>query len=132
MLAPRPRATGFARQRPNARKPRLPEGDAGLSRRPRIRELRHADRLIAGGRRRLQRPLFRASLSSLPALRRTFLLALIVIVAPVAGLRPLRAARLLTEKLPNPGTWMRSPFLSAFEIASIAASNASPAAFLVS
>src|SRR5436305_6162192 len=40
------------------------------------------------------------SLSSLPALKRTLLLARMLIEAPVAGLRPLRAARSETVKLP--------------------------------
>src|SRR5690606_29992067 len=116
----------------NARKPRDLRGPGAFVAAADPGGARYASRRAAGRRRKAQRPLFRESLSSLPILKRTFLLALMVIVAPVAGLRPLRAARLETLKLPKPGTCTRSPFLSAFEIASIAASNASPAAFLVS
>jgi len=40
--------------------------------------------------------------SALPALNLATFLALILIVAPVCGLRPVRAARLLTENEPKP------------------------------
>src|ERR1700712_3028367 len=40
--------------------------------------------------------------SSLPALNLATFLALILITAPVCGLRPLRAALLLTENVPKP------------------------------
>src|ERR1700682_1478328 len=40
--------------------------------------------------------------NSLPALNLATFLALILITAPVCGLRPLRAARLDTEKVPKP------------------------------
>ena len=40
--------------------------------------------------------------SSLPALKRATFLALILITAPVCGLRPVRAALLVTEKVPKP------------------------------
>ena len=39
----------------------------------------------------------------------TYFLAGIVIVAPVAGLRPLRSPRLLVAKVPNPGIVTFSP-----------------------
>src|SRR6185295_516717 len=52
-----------------------------------------------------------ASLSSLEARKATFLLALIWIGSPVAGLRPMRAARLRTTRTPRPTRRMRSPFL---------------------
>src|SRR6516162_1471843 len=52
-----------------------------------------------------------ASLSSLAARKATFLLALILIGSPVAGLRPMRAARLRTWRMPRPLMRMRSPFL---------------------
>src|SRR5262249_7126125 len=51
-----------------------------------------------------------ASLSSLAARNATFLLALIWIGSPVAGLRPMRAARLRTTRTPRPAMRMRSPF----------------------
>src|ERR1700730_9644429 len=52
-----------------------------------------------------------ASLRSLAARNATFLLALILIGSPVAGLRPMRAARLRTCRMPRPAMRMRSPFL---------------------
>src|SRR5215468_1793884 len=54
---------------------------------------------------------YTASLSSLAARKATFLLALILIGSPVAGLRPMRAARLRTCRMPRPLMRMRSPFL---------------------
>src|SRR6202048_1048902 len=51
------------------------------------------------------------SLSSLAARNATFLLALIWMGSPVAGLRPMRAARLRTCRMPSPPMRMRSPFL---------------------
>src|SRR5204862_7121416 len=51
-----------------------------------------------------------ASFSSLAARKATFLLALIWISSPVAGLRPLRAARLRTWRMPRPTMRIRSPF----------------------
>src|SRR5260370_30600385 len=50
-----------------------------------------------------------ASLSSLAARKATFLLALIWIGSPLAGLRPLRAARLPPTRLPRPPDPMRPP-----------------------
>src|SRR5689334_3395016 len=52
-----------------------------------------------------------ASLSSLAARKATFLLALMWMVSPVAGLRPSRAARLRTWRMPSPPMRIRSPFL---------------------
>src|SRR3984893_16014200 len=52
-----------------------------------------------------------ASFNSLEARKATFLLALIWIGSPVAGLRPMRAARLRTCRMPKPTMRMRSPFL---------------------
>src|ERR1700692_4766905 len=57
-----------------------------------------------------------ASLSSLEARKATFLLALIWMASPVAGLRPMRAARLRTCKMPSPPMRMRSPFLRCLTI----------------
>src|SRR6202165_4024743 len=51
-----------------------------------------------------------ASLSFLAARKATFLLALMWIASPVAGLRPMRAARLRTCRMPRPTMRMRSPF----------------------
>src|SRR5262249_20574712 len=60
-----------------------------------------------------------ASLSSLAARNATFRLALILIGSPVAGLRPMRAARLRTTRMPSPPIRMRSPFLRCFAIMSM-------------
>src|SRR5258708_13386897 len=57
----------------------------------------------------LRRFLLTASFSSLPGLKRTLLLALMVIDWPVAGLRPFRAARSERLKLPKPGSLAPSP-----------------------
>src|SRR6266849_2105155 len=51
-----------------------------------------------------------ASLRSLDARNATFLLALILIGSPVAGLRPMRAARWRTCKMPSPTRRRRLPF----------------------
>ena len=50
------------------------------------------------------------------ARKATFLLALIWIVSPVAGLRPIRAARLRTCRIPSPVIFTRSPFLRCLAI----------------
>jgi hypothetical protein len=52
------------------------------------------------------------------------LLAAIEIVSPVAGLRPSRAARLLTLNLPNPARETSFPLANWVETASNAASTA--------
>jgi len=69
-----------------------------------------------------------ASLSAFPALKPGTFEALILIASPVRGLRPVRAALLRTENVPNPTNVTVSPFLRALVTASIAASNALPAA----
>src|SRR5437016_2225162 len=51
-----------------------------------------------------------ASLSSFAARNATFLLALILIGSPVAGLRPIRAARWRTCRMPSPTRRRRLPF----------------------
>src|SRR5260370_28319336 len=51
-----------------------------------------------------------ASLRSLDARNATFLLALILIGSPVAGLRPIRAARWRTCRMPSPTRRRRLPF----------------------
>src|SRR3546814_9676396 len=65
------------------------------------------------------------------ALNRTDLDAAILIGSPVCGLRPLRAARLLTLKVPKPTIVKPPSFFIALPIASNTASTASPAAALV-
>src|SRR3546814_11019512 len=74
---------------------------------------------------------YRRSLSCLEALKRTDLEAAILIGSPVCGLRPLRAARLLTLKVPKPTIVKPPSFFIALPIASNTASTASPAAALV-
>jgi len=54
---------------------------------------------------------FTAVLSAAPALKAGALDALIFKGAPVAGLRPLRAARLRTSNVPKPTSATLSPFL---------------------
>lgn len=70
-----------------------------------------------------------ASLSALPGLKAGTLLAGISISAPVCGLRPLRAERSRTSKLPKPISWILSPFLSASKIVSKTESTAFVASF---
>jgi len=62
-----------------------------------------------------------AVFSAVPALNAGALDALILIGAPVAGLRPLRAARLRTSNVPNPTSATLSPFLSVAVMTSISA-----------
>ena len=69
--------------------------------------------------------------SSLAARNATFLLALILIASPVAGLRPIRAARFLTCKIPRPAIPTRSPFLRCLVIRPTRSPRrASPARFV--
>lgn len=56
---------------------------------------------------------FTASLSALPGLKAGTLEAAISISLPVCGLRPLRAARSRTSKLPKPINCTLSPFARA-------------------
>ena len=56
--------------------------------------------------------------------------AAIWIVSPVCGLRPERAARSRTEKVPKPTSATESPSLRAPETASMNESSARPAAAL--
>ena len=51
-----------------------------------------------------------AIFKSLAARKATLLLALILIASPVIGLRPMRAARLRTSRMPSPAIFTRSPF----------------------
>jgi hypothetical protein len=73
---------------------------------------------------------FTASLSALPGLKRGTLAALIFRAAPVRGLRPVRAARLLTLNVPKPTKETVSPFFNVFRTASVKAANARVAAAL--
>src|SRR5579863_8207494 len=59
-----------------------------------------------------------------PALKRTPLLARILIGSPVRGLRPMRADRLLTWNEPKPGMLNFCAFLSSFAITPVTASTA--------
>ena len=63
-----------------------------------------------------------------PALKRTPLDALIRMDAPVAGLRPLRARRLTTSKLPKPTSWTFWFFFKDAEIVLRTAAKVSVAA----
>src|SRR5208282_5232169 len=74
--------------------------------------------------------LLTVALSWAPGLKRTLFDAGMVISSPVAGLRPLPAARVLTENVPKPTRRTSSPLFSAWVIAPITASSASPAAAL--
>src|SRR5581483_10637114 len=75
--------------------------------------------------------LLTAFLSSAPGVNFATLRAAILIVAPVCGLRPLRAFREDTAKVPNPIRATRSPFLRAAVMLSTAVSMAVPAAALL-
>jgi hypothetical protein len=70
--------------------------------------------------------------SSVPARNLATFLAGILISVPVCGLRPVRAARLVTVNVPNPTKATRSPFLSALVVELMNASSARDAAALVS
>src|SRR6202453_2514763 len=66
-----------------------------------------------GGTRRRRYPWaagYTASFNSLPARKVTFLLALIFTASPVCGLRPIRASRLFTWKIPSPTIRTLLPF----------------------
>ena len=69
-------------------------------------------------------------LKFIPALKDGILAAAISIVAPVCGLRPVRAARSRTEKVPKPTRATCSPLFNSSVTASIKESNARPAAAL--
>src|SRR6476660_1088383 len=73
-----------------------------------------------------------ASLRSFEARKATFLLALILIGSPVAGLRPMRAARLRTCRMPRPPMRMRSPFFRCFTTRSTMLPRIASACFLES
>jgi len=73
-----------------------------------------------------------ASLRDLPALNLGTVLAEILILAPVRGLTPMRAALLETLKVPKPVKVIFSPLIRALVIVSIIALTASAACFLES
>ena len=64
---------------------------------------------------------------SAPALNFATFLAAILISAPVCGLRPVRALRLLTENVPNPTKITLSPFFKASAVADVKLFNAEAA-----
>jgi hypothetical protein len=68
------------------------------------------------------------SFSSFAGRKAIFLLALILIASPVAGLRPMRAARARTCRIPRPVNRTLSPFFRCCEVAVTSSSSiASPA-----
>src|SRR4249919_2782612 len=73
-----------------------------------------------------------ASFSALPALNDGFFDFWILIVSPVFGLRPSRAARSRTWKVPKPTRVTASPFFSALVMTLMAASTALAASALES
>src|SRR6476646_12035783 len=75
--------------------------------------------------------LLTAFFSSAPGVNFATLRAAILMVAPVCGLRPLRALRCETEKVPNPINATRSPFLRAAVMLSTAVSIAVVACVLL-
>lgn len=72
----------------------------------------------------------RLPLSPAPGVKRTDLEALILSGSPVLGLRPMRAARLLTLKVPKPMICTVLSFLIPLVIEPRTASSASLASFL--
>ena len=68
-----------------------------------------------------------ASFSALPGLKLGTLAALISIGCPVCGLRPVLAARSLTENTPKPTKETSPPFFNSAVIVSTTASKARPA-----
>lgn len=74
--------------------------------------------------------LLTASLSPLPALNRGTVAALIWIGSPVLGLRPVRAALLLTENVPKPTNVTESPLERDLVIPSTILLKADPASVL--
>src|SRR5574341_1202874 len=72
-----------------------------------------------------------ADLNVLPAEKRGTLVAAILMASPVRGLRPMRALRLDTAKVPNPTRETRWPFLSAPVTPVTKALSAFPADVLV-
>jgi hypothetical protein len=73
-----------------------------------------------------------AFFKSAPGVNRATLRAAILMVAPVCGLRPLRALRDATANVPNPIKATRSPFFNAWVMLSTVVSIAEAACVLVS
>ena len=74
---------------------------------------------------------FTTSFNALPAVNLGTFFALILISFPVWGLRPVRAARLATLKVPNPTMVTSTHCFSALVIAEKTASTAPAASFFV-
>jgi len=87
--------------------------------------------LGGGSFKSVQLSYFTASDNSLPALNLTTFLALILISAPVCGLRPVLAPLEETENEPNPTKATLSPFFSAPVVVEMNASRALFASALV-
>src|SRR5262245_66249869 len=66
-----------------------------------------------------RRDAYTASFKSFAARKAIFLLALILMASPVAGLRPIRAGRLRTCRMPRPPILMRLPFFRCLVISLI-------------
>jgi MFS family permease len=66
-----------------------------------------------------RRDAYTASFKSFAARKAIFLLALILMASPVAGLRPIRAGRLRTCRMPRPTILMRLPFFRCLVISLI-------------
>src|SRR4051812_48423057 len=73
---------------------------------------------------------YTASFNSLATRKATFLLALILIGSPVAGLRPMRAARFRTWSTPRPLILIRSPFFRCLATRSTMSVSTASACFL--
>src|SRR5690606_37508212 len=71
-----------------------------------------------------------ASLRSFATRKATFFEALILMASPVAGLRPMRAARLRTCRMPRPVRRTLFPFFRFFTVSSTKSLKSSVAAFL--
>ena len=76
------------------------------------------------------KPAYTASFNSLAGRKATFLLAAIWMVSPVAGLRPCRAGRSFTSRMPRPFIRMRSPFFRCLVTDSTIAASRALACFL--
>lgn len=72
-----------------------------------------------------------ASFNFVPILKPTALLSAIFNGSPVAGFRPVRAARVLIDKLANPGKTSESPFANNSVMHCITALTALSESFLV-
>src|SRR5690349_7166742 len=96
-----------------------------------FRKAKRQGRPPAVARKRLPYFLLTAFFNSAPGVNFATLRAAILIVAPVCGLRPLRAFLSDTENVPKPIRATRSPFLRADVMLSTAVSIAVAAAALL-